>query len=107
MRTATRLAATWFVAVGTFLAALLVMLQPARGAGDDAKPSKFWVYVGTYSGGPSKGIYRCEFDTSTGKMSPVSLAAEAHNPSFLAVHPSHTLLYAVGEHSDIGRMRTG
>src|SRR5690348_5458451 len=36
-------------------------LKSANGA---AKSSKFWVYLGTYTGGKSKGIYRCEFDTA-------------------------------------------
>jgi 6-phosphogluconolactonase len=70
-------------------------------------PGRFWVFVGTYSGGQSKGIYRCEFDATTGKLSQASVAAEAHNPSFLALHPTGPLLFAVGEHADLGRMRTG
>jgi 6-phosphogluconolactonase len=58
---------------------------------------KQWVYVGTYSGDKSKGIYRMEFDHATGKLSAPKLAAEARNPSFLALHPSHRFLYAVNE----------
>jgi 6-phosphogluconolactonase len=68
-------------------------------AGDAAKATKFWVYFGTYTGGKSKGIYRCEFDAATGKLSEPILAAEAANPSFLAIHPSNRYLYAVGEMS--------
>jgi 6-phosphogluconolactonase len=70
-------------------------------------PGKYWIFIGTYSGGPSKGIYRSQFDAATGKFGPVEIAAEAHNPSFLAVHPTLPLLVAVGEHSDVGRMHTG
>ena len=102
-----RLAAISALAVAALFATLFSTASPVWGAGDDAKPTKFWVFVGTYSGGPSKGIYRCEFDANTGQLTPVSLAAETHNPSFLALHPSQPLLYAVGEHSDIGRMHTG
>jgi 6-phosphogluconolactonase len=63
------------------------------------KPQKFWVFVGTYTGGTNngKGIYRFEFDAATGKMSHRALAAETKNPSFLAVHPNRRFLYAVGE----------
>jgi 6-phosphogluconolactonase len=66
-----------------------------------AKPvnesGKLWVFVGTYTGGKSKGIYRCELDLATGQLSDPTLAAETTNPSFLAIHPSHRFLYTVGE----------
>jgi 6-phosphogluconolactonase len=81
--------------------------SPNVKAADNAKPTKFWVFFGTYSGGSSKGIYRSEFDSTTGKLGPITLAAEAHHPSFLAIHPNHKFLYAVGEHADLGRMKTG
>ncbi len=63
-----------------------------------AAPEKFWVFVGTYTGRTqSKGIYRMELDTATGKLSEPTLAAELDNPSFLAVHPTHKYLFAVNE----------
>jgi 6-phosphogluconolactonase len=62
-----------------------------------AEPSKYWVFVGTYTGKQSKGIYRCEFDAATGKLGKPELAAEVASPSFLAIHPSKKFLYAVGE----------
>jgi 6-phosphogluconolactonase len=55
------------------------------------------VYVGTYTKGPSRGIYAFRFKTSTGKLTPVGVAAESLNPSFLAEHPNHRFLYAVNE----------
>jgi 6-phosphogluconolactonase len=55
------------------------------------------VYVGTYTRGPSKGIYAYKFDRATGKLTPSGLAGESSNPSFLAVHPSQRFLYAVNE----------
>ncbi|HEY7312199.1 MAG TPA: lactonase family protein [Gemmataceae bacterium] len=64
---------------------------------EPAKMDKLWVYLGTYTGGKSKGIYRCELDLASGKLSEPMLAAETKNPSFLAVHPRHRYLYAVGE----------
>src|SRR4051794_8331709 len=70
------------------LFSLSPVISPASRAADIAKPSKYWVYFGTYSGGSSKGIYRSEFDSTTGKLGPVTLAAEAHHPSFLAIHPN-------------------
>jgi 6-phosphogluconolactonase len=55
------------------------------------------VYVGTYTGGDSRGIYRFDFNRETGEAGEATLAAEATNPSFLAIHPNQRFLYAVGE----------
>jgi 6-phosphogluconolactonase len=87
------------------LAALLFL--PAMTFSQEAKPDKLWVYVGTYTQKASKGIYRCELDLASGKLGPVALAAEATNPSFLAVHPSRRHLYAVSEVANIGGQKTG
>jgi 6-phosphogluconolactonase len=62
-----------------------------------AEPEKFWVFVGTYTDGKSKGIYRMVFDPATGKLTDPVLAAEVDNPSFLAVHPTHKYLYSANE----------
>ena len=80
--------------------------------GDDArkepdKNGKMWVYIGTYTGGKSKGIYRCELDLATGKLSEPTLAAETTNPSFLAIHPSYRFLYAVGEVAEFKGRNSG
>jgi len=62
------------------------------------------VYFGTYSqgGSSSKGIYRSTLDLETGKLSEPVLAAEAANPSFLAIHPNGKFLYAVSESGGAG-----
>jgi 6-phosphogluconolactonase len=76
------------------LAACLVGLAPAV----EEAPKKYQVYVGTYTDtGKSKGIYRLEFDPSTGKLSEPQLAARTVNPTFLALHPTGKYLYAVSE----------
>jgi 6-phosphogluconolactonase len=59
--------------------------------------SKYLVYVGTYTGKGSKGIYAYRFDPATDQLTSLGLAAETINPSFLAVHPSRRFLYAVNE----------
>jgi 6-phosphogluconolactonase len=72
------------------------------------EPPKVWVYVGTYTeGSASKGIYRCELDLASGKLTPPTPAGEAVNPSFLAIHPNHQLLYAVDEIGDFDGKKTG
>ncbi|MEI2768741.1 MAG: beta-propeller fold lactonase family protein [Nitrosomonas sp.] len=44
----------------------------------------------------SKGIYHCQLDTTNGKITEPTLAAEMEGPGFLAKHPSLPVLYAVG-----------
>jgi 6-phosphogluconolactonase len=85
--------------LGLVCTAALLLLASAAFADAKAEPGseKYWVFVGTYTGGKSKGIYRFEFDAATGKLSGGELAGEVANPSFLAVHPSRKFLYAVGE----------
>ncbi len=55
------------------------------------------VYIGTYTGAGSQGIYVARFDPCSGKLGQPELAAETKNPGFLAVHPNRRCLYAVGE----------
>jgi len=57
------------------------------------------VYVGTYTTGAStsKGIYALRLDAKTGQLSAPELAVEVVSPSFLALHPSKPLLYAISE----------
>jgi 6-phosphogluconolactonase len=64
----------------------------------------FLMYVGTYTNEGSKGIYAWRFDASAGKFTPLGLAAETPNPSFLAAHPNGKFLYAVNEISHFQRM---
>ncbi|HOA50716.1 MAG: lactonase family protein [Thermogutta sp.] len=67
----------------------------------------FWVYYGTYTRDTSRGIYVGKFDANTGRLTEPELAAETRNPSFLAVHPTRPLLYAVGELAEFEGQRTG
>ncbi|MDR2754606.1 MAG: lactonase family protein [Planctomycetaceae bacterium] len=57
------------------------------------------LFIGTYtSENGSQGIYTCQCDPITGTLSEPVLAAKCEQPSFLAIHPSRPLLYAVAEH---------
>lgn len=76
----------------TFTIAMINTL-PAQ-AGDGAS---FLVYVGTYASGGGKGIYAYRFNSQTGKLIDLGLAAEASDPSFLATSQSGRFLYAVNE----------
>ena len=57
----------------------------------------YFVYVGTYTGPNSKGIYAFRFDPGNAQMTPMGVAAEVQNPSFVVADPSHRYLYAVTE----------
>ena len=88
------------MAVRSFLILALALACSGIGAfasAGGAAPDKLWVFVGTYTDGKSKGIYRCELDLKTGKLTNPQVAAELRSPSFLAIHPSHHFLYAVNE----------
>jgi 6-phosphogluconolactonase len=76
------------------LAAALLMpvAEGAKKAGGE-----YLVYVGTYTRANSKGIYAYRFHPADGKLTPLGLAAETQNPSFLAVHPNGRFVYSVSE----------
>jgi len=72
-----------------------------------ASDRSFLVYVGTYTGEKSKGIYAYRFNATTGSTTPIAIAAETENPSFIAIHPSGRFLYAVNEVDQFGGKATG
>lgn len=91
---------------GTALVILVTGLSPeiisARAATSD-----YLVYVGTYTDQESKGIYAYRFDSSTGRLTPLGLAAESANPSFLSSDSNGRFLYAVNEFDSYQGKPTG
>lgn len=87
----------------TFLAFFLLaaFLLPFKFARTEAKPAAakhYLVYVGTYTTKTaSKGIYTFRYDANTGKLTPIGVAAETQDPSWVAIHPSGKFLYAANE----------
>ncbi len=71
---------------------LLAMTLPAAA-------SSHLIYLGTYTRSTSKGIYAVRLDGRTGELSQPVLVAETANPSFLALSPDRSHLYAVSESS--------
>ena len=63
--------------------------------------------LGTYTGAESRGIYVVRLNADTGELSTPELAAEATNPSFLALHPNGRVVYAVNESNTIEGSRGG
>ena len=75
---------------------LLLSLVTVTAAKDSPK-DKYLLFVGTYTQKESKGIYGFRFDAASSELTPLGVAAETTNPSFLAIDPSHRFLYAVNE----------
>jgi len=76
---------------------LLVSLVTVTAA-NDAPKGKYLVFVGTYTEKQqSKGVYAYRFDPASAELTPLGLAAETTNPSFLAIDPTRHFLYAVNE----------
>lgn len=74
---------------------LLLPMLPV--AAIEALDYEYLVFVGTYTGEGSEGIYAYGFDPATGESVSIGLVASTDNPSFLAVDPKGRFLYAVNE----------
>src|SRR5581483_1709019 len=66
-----------------------------------------WLFVGTYTGVKSKGIYAFRFNDRTGALTPVGLVAETTNPSFLTLSADGRRLFAVNETARFGEEASG
>ena len=84
------------------------MSSPQRSAADTTGAQSTYVYIGTNTTTTtiSRGIYVFRLDAD-GTSTPVELAAEVKNPTFLAVAPDHKHLYAVNEISDFQGKKMG
>ena len=90
-----------------FFLAFVVFAAPSLLAQKTAKAGTYRVYVGTYTGPDSKGIYAFPFDPASGKAGALELVAETKNPSFLAVDPTQHYLFAANEISDYEGQKSG
>src|SRR5277367_4040186 len=92
-----------------FLAGLAISPLAARISwSQSGKPSGgAMLFVGTGTSTGSKGIYLFQFDSSSGELKPLGLAAEAPSPSFLALSPDKQFLFAVNEIDTYQGAKTG
>ena len=75
---------------------------PSRGSDDAARGAAgdYFLFAGSYTKptptttSDAKGIYVFRFDSKTGALAPLGLAAEAVNPVHLWAHPNGKFLYA-------------
>ena len=70
---------------------------------------KALLLVGTATSGTStsKGIYAYSFETATGELTQIGVAAELDNPTFLVLSPDGKLVYSVGQGKEPGGQNRG
>ncbi len=86
---------------------ILLLAPLAVGAVSQGDASARLVYVGTYTGGQSRGIYAFRFDEGAGRLTPLGLVAETRSPSFLVSSRDGRFLFAVNEASNPDRTSGG
>lgn len=86
---------------------LILLLCSFAYASANAADYKYLVFVGTYTGNGSLGIYAYRFDPADGELTSVGLAAATENPSFLVADPTDRFLYAVDELDTFNGSPTG
>jgi 6-phosphogluconolactonase len=86
-----------------YMACILIAGFGATNAWAQARPDaagQYIMYVGTYTGSKSKGIYGYRLDGKTGQFTTLGVMAEVANPSFVVTDPGQHFLYASTERSD-------
>jgi 6-phosphogluconolactonase len=92
---------------------VLALVATAHAAEPEDLKKATLVYVGTYTGAKSKGIYVFRLQTSNLEVSqnimlvPLGLAAETPNPSFLELDQKRRLVFAVNEVDNFGGKPSG
>lgn len=90
----------------TSSAATTLALHPALSSAQHPITGKL-LLVGTQTSGTSKGIYAYSFDSVTGELSKVGLAAATANPTFLVTAPDRKTIFAANEVEDFGGQKSG
>lgn len=78
-----------------FLLAALLAPMPTFAA-------QYFMYVGAYTAGTSKGIYAWRFDSKNGGLKPLGLMATTPQPAHLWIAPNGKTLYTVNWEADGG-----
>jgi 6-phosphogluconolactonase len=83
-------------------ATLAASIAPVMAASDS-----YLVFAGTYTNKGSQGIYAWKFNAAKGRAESVGLVGTTTSPSFLALHPNQTTLYAVNETGNFQGQKSG
>jgi 6-phosphogluconolactonase len=87
----------WWLLLATLVATVMA----------SAQSTDMLVYVGTYTGANSKGIYAFRFNQTTGGLTPVGMVAETPSPSWLVASPSGQFLFAANETDSFDADKSG
>lgn len=86
------------------IAVTIALVGCTHGRGESARsasePTNEPVYIGTFTGKGSQGIYLLWMNTRTGQLSAPTVAAQAQSPSYLAIPSDGKFLYSVNELDD-------
>ena len=96
-----------FLKAASLLAVPMAFPRAANAAAVAAPPAGIaYAYVGTYTpnGG---GIYLFRLDKASGAMTQIHVFDDVRNPTWLAINPAQTRLYAVSEIDDFQGTRGG
>lgn len=72
-----------------------------------AQSSSKLLLVGTQTSGTSKGVYAYKFDTSTGELASIGLAAATDNPTFLVAAPNGKTIVVANETESFQNQKGG
>jgi 6-phosphogluconolactonase len=61
------------------------------------RAQSYYLFIGTYTGSGSKGVYVYRFDSKSGEVEAISHTDSLANPSYLAISPSGKYVYTVNE----------
>ena len=87
-------------------AATTLALHPVLASAQNSLTGKL-LLVGTQTSGSSKGIYAYRFNSVTGELSKVGLAAATASPTFLVTAPDRKTIFAANEVEDFGGQKSG
>jgi 6-phosphogluconolactonase len=92
-----------------FLAAsaIAAAAAPSWLAQGEKKANRRWLLVGTQTHADSKGIYGYDWEPATGELRGGELAAASDNPTFLALDPAASYLYAANELDQFEGQKSG
>ncbi|PIB28616.1 lactonase family protein [Maribacter sp. 4G9] len=76
---------------------LCLSMLSLMGCNTNTEQAMYNLYVGTYTNGESKGIYKFTFNVNTGALTDKQLAATIENPSYIKFAPDNSILYSVLE----------
>ncbi|WP_071396079.1 lactonase family protein [Bacillus tuaregi] len=64
--------------------------------------TKLHGFIGTYTKGSSEGIYSFAFDTQSGQIDKISVAAKIENPTYLTISQNKQYVYSVAKNGENG-----